>query len=80
MTRGAAVVGGRCLEGVPGLVDGVHAVIGRDTAGLTAALLDVLEDDVRRLELARAGQELALGLPSPARTAAQYLAGLRDLP
>ena len=80
MTRGAAVVGGRCLEGVPGLVDGVHAVIGRDTAGLTAALLDVLEDDVRRLELARAGQELALGLPSPAETAATYLAGLRDLP
>ena len=78
MLRGAAVVGGRCLEGVPGLVDGVHAVIGRDDAELAREIRALLDDDVRRARVARAGQQLALGLPTAAETAERYLAGLGD--
>jgi glycosyltransferase involved in cell wall biosynthesis len=79
MCLGTAVVGGRCLDGVPGLVDGTHALVARDPAAIARALIDVLDDDVRRLELAQAGQELALGLPTAAETAENYLSGLRDL-
>ena len=76
MSLGVAVVGGQCLYGIPGLVDGVHALVCKDFSQMATATQRLLEDADLRRRIAEAGEQLARSLPSPDEVATAYLDGL----
>lgn len=76
MASGAAVVGGRCLHGIPGFQDQVHGAAETTSEHQAARIVDYLEDPTRRVTIAQAGHELVSGLRPWGQIASEYVASL----
>lgn len=69
---GTAVVGGRCLQSIPGSVSGKHFLIGFDGAAIADQVLRVLREPEAEESLVTAARHLVESLPTAAEIASTY--------
>lgn len=73
MAHGAAVVGGRCLTGLPGFFDNEHGIVADSGATMAEATCRLLADEDTRRQLAAAAYELIAHYPDWSAVAAAYV-------